>query len=84
MNKLTSRKFWICVAAFLASLSTSITALHTDNEILAAIGIVCTIASAAVYATAEACVDASRCEANISRDDDNRRDGVDYDEDSEA
>lgn len=84
MNKLTSRKFWICVAAFLASLSTSITALHTDNEILAMVGIVCTIASAAVYATAEACVDASRCEAELKRNDENRREEVEFDEDSEA
>lgn len=71
MNKLTSRKFWICVGAFLASLSTSITALHTDNEILASIGIICTIASAAVYATAEAYVDGNR-DVTIERSDDDR------------
>ena len=69
MSKLASRKFWICAAAFLASLGTSITALRSDNEIIAAIGLVCTIASAAVYATAEAYVDGN---TRITRDDDDR------------
>ena len=31
MNKLTSRKFWICVAAMLASIATSIAGLQTGN-----------------------------------------------------
>lgn len=55
--KWTSRKFWICVAAFLGSIGTSIAALHTGNEIVSAIGIVCAIASAAIYAFCEAWVD---------------------------
>lgn len=57
MNKLKSRKFWICVAAFLASVGTSVVALKSDNQIVAAIGTVCTILSAAIYAFAEAWVD---------------------------
>lgn len=60
MHKLTSRKFWICAAAFLASLGTSITALHSNNEIVAIIGIICTFGSAAIYAAAEAYVDAKQ------------------------
>lgn len=55
--KLKSRKFWICVAAFLGSIGTSIAALHTGNEIVSAIGIVCAIVSAAIYAFCEAWVD---------------------------
>ena len=74
MSKLTSRKFWICVAAFLASLGTSIAGLHSDNSIVASIGIICTIASAAVYATVEAYVDANRTYETVVRDDDDRSD----------
>jgi len=57
MNKLTSRKFWICVAAFLASIATSIAGLTTDNQTVTIIGTVCGILSAAIYAFAEAWVD---------------------------
>lgn len=58
MDKLKSRKFWICVAAFLASIGTSIAGIHSNNEIVTSIGTVCTIFSAAIYAFAEAYVDA--------------------------
>lgn len=57
-NKLTSRKFWICVAAMLASIATSISGLATQNEVIVAIGTVAGIASAAIYAFCEAWVDA--------------------------
>jgi hypothetical protein len=57
MSKLKSRKFWICVAAFLASIGTSVAGLKSDNEIVASVGITCTIASSAIYAFAEAWVD---------------------------
>lgn len=57
MDKLKSRKFWICVAAFLASIGTSIAGLKSDNEIVASVGIICTIVSSAIYAFAEAWVD---------------------------
>lgn len=59
MNKLKSRKFWICVAAFLGSIASSIAGLVTQNEVVATIGIVCGILSAAIYAFCEAWVDAS-------------------------
>lgn len=42
MEKLKSRKFWICVAAALASLGTSIAGIATSNEVIAAFGVVCT------------------------------------------
>lgn len=62
IEKLTSRKFWVCVAAFLGSIGTSIAGLATNNEIIAGIGVVCSILSAAVYAFCESWVDA----ANVS------------------
>lgn len=64
MSKLKSRKFWICVAAFLASISSSVTGLKSDNEIVAAVGIICTILSAAIYAFCEAWVDAAAVKEN--------------------
>lgn len=57
MNKLTSRKFWICVAAFLASIATSISGLVTDNQTVLIIGTVAGILSAAIYAFCEAWID---------------------------
>ncbi len=57
MSKLTSRKFWICVAAFLASIAVSISGLATSNTTITAIGTVCGILSAAIYAFCEAWVD---------------------------
>lgn len=56
-KKLTSRKFWICVAAFLGSIAASIAGLATSNQIVASVGIVCGILSAAIYAFCEAWVD---------------------------
>ena len=58
-SKLTSRKFWLCVAAFLASIATSISGICTDNQTIIIIGTVCGIFSAAIYAFCEAWVDAN-------------------------
>lgn len=60
IRKLTSRKFWLAVAAMLASVAASIAGLTTANDTVTTIGIVCSVASAAIYAAAEAYVDASR------------------------
>ena len=62
MEKLTSRKFWISVAAFLASVATSIAGLATDNTTVAIVGTVCGILAAAIYAAAEAYVDGKAVE----------------------
>lgn len=62
MDKLTSRKFWICVAAFLASIATSIAGLCTSNQYVTIIGTVCGILSAAIYAFCEAWVDSKAVE----------------------
>ena len=56
-DKLTSRKFWICVAAFLGSVATSISGIVTSNQTIIIVGTVCGIVSAAIYAAAEAAVD---------------------------
>lgn len=57
MSKLTSRKFWICVAAFLASIAVSISGLATSNTTITTVGTICGILSAAIYAFCEAWVD---------------------------
>lgn len=57
INKLQSRKFWISVAAFLASFGTGIVGLANGNETVAIAGGICTVLSAAIYAACEAYVD---------------------------
>ena len=57
MKKLTSRKFWISVAAMLGSIAVSIKGIVTDNQTITTIGVVCGVASAAIYAFCEAWVD---------------------------
>lgn len=59
-TKLTSRKFWICVAAFLASIAASVQGAQSGDETLTAIGFICSAVSAAIYAAAEAYVDGAR------------------------
>lgn len=61
-NKLTSRKFWICVAAMLASIATSIAGITTSNQTIIIFGTTCGIASAAIYAFCEAWVDGKAVE----------------------
>lgn len=60
VQKLTSRKFWICVAAFLGSIASSIAGLVSKNDTVTALGLICGIVSAAIYAAAEAYVDGTR------------------------
>lgn len=62
MDKLKSRKFWICVAAFLASIATSISGIASENQTVIIIGTVCGILSAAIYAFCEAWVDGKAVE----------------------
>ena len=64
-NKLTSRKFWISVAAFLGSIAASIAGLATGEKWVTIVGVVCGMLSAAIYAAAEAYVDASGAAAQI-------------------
>lgn len=69
-SKFTSRKFLICLAAFLESMGTSIAALHTGNQTVALAGIICAMVSAAIYAACEAWVDASHCNDIVTEEDD--------------
>ena len=82
--KLTSRKFWITVAAMLASIASSIAGLQTDSPALTVVGIICTIVSASIYAGAEAYVDANRTIETVARDDDDRRDDATEEENEDA
>lgn len=59
LRKLTSRKFWISVAAFLSSIGVSIAGIATENDKIAILGLVCSTLSAAIYAACEAAVDAN-------------------------
>ena len=70
VRKLTSRKFWLCTAAFLGSVATSVAGIATDNQTVAAIGTVCGGASAASSAAAEPAVDAPRPKAGGEHDGD--------------
>jgi len=56
-RKLSSRKFWMSIAAFLGSLAASIAGLSTGNDAVATAGIICGMLSAAIYAASEAWVD---------------------------
>lgn len=60
IRKLTSRKFWLAVAAMLGSIGASVAGLQTGNDIIAAVGITASVLSAAIYAAAESYVDAAR------------------------
>lgn len=65
MEKLMSRKFWICVAAFLGSVATSISGIQIGNETLTMVGTICGVFSAAIYAAAEAYVDAKAVNSSL-------------------
>lgn len=58
LEKFQSRKFIISLAAFLASIATSISGMVTDNQTVIIIGTVCGVISAALYSAAEAFIDA--------------------------
>ncbi|MCC8067706.1 MAG: hypothetical protein LIO59_00320 [Oscillospiraceae bacterium] len=58
-TKLTSRKFWISVAAFFGSVGTSAAGFAVGNETVTIIGAICATLSTAIYAACEAYVDAA-------------------------
>lgn len=69
MDKFKSRKFLLCLAAFLGSIGTSIASLNTGDTTVAKVGIVCAVISAAIYAACEAWVDAAHCNDDILYED---------------
>lgn len=66
ITKLTSRRFWICVAAFLGSVATSVAGLAAKNDAVTVLGVVCGTLSAAIYAATEASVDKARAAATTT------------------
>ena len=75
-DKLSSRKFWICVAAFLGSIAASISGIATSNQTVTTIGLVCGVLSAAIYAFCEAWVDGKAVEKDFDIViEDNKNDG---------
>lgn len=77
-EKLSSRKFWICVAAFLGSIATSISGIATSNQTVTTVGLICSIVSAAIYAFCEAWVDGKAVEKDydiVIEDDKEEDDG---------
>lgn len=63
-RKLSSRKLWLAIAAFLFSVSNSIAGMATDNQALVILGGICGTVSAAMYAFSEALVDAAHVSSN--------------------
>lgn len=66
IKKLSSRKFWMALAAFLGSIGGTCAGMATGNENLATAGVVCTALSAAIYMAAEAYVDAANVSSNVT------------------
>lgn len=56
-SKLSSRKFWLCLASAIASLGTGISGLVQGNEKLALAGGILLVISSSIYAFCEAWVD---------------------------
>ena len=59
MDKLTSRKFLLSLAAFLGSIGTSITGYAIKDDKIVIFGMICATLSAAIYAACEAMVDSA-------------------------
>ncbi len=70
LRKLTSRKFWLALAAMLGSIGTSIAGIQSGNEAVVTVGVIASVASAAIYAAAEAYVDAARLASEEADNDD--------------
>lgn len=69
MSKYLSRKFLVCMAAFLASVATSISGISTENQTVIIIGTICGIISAAIYAFCEAWVDGKAINSDLFDED---------------
>ncbi len=70
LRKLTSRKFWLALAAMLGSIGASIAGIQSGNEAVVTVGVIASVASAAIYAAAEAYVDAARLANEEAENDD--------------
>ena len=68
-QKLTSRKFWISIASFLASVGTAIGGIATDNQTLAIVGVVCGALATGIYTIMEGVVDMSHKTPSVTGSD---------------
>lgn len=57
-QKLTSRKFWVTIAAMLASIGSAIGGAYVDNTTIIMVGVICTAVSTCIYTISESMVDA--------------------------
>ena len=80
---LSSRKFLLTFASFCGSIGTAIAGLHTENETLIIVGIICSAVSVAIYTLVEGLVDATattnrtiEIRENVSRETSRREDGT--------
>ena len=68
VQKLSSRKLWMCIVAFFGSIATSIASLNSGYEFVAGIGITAGIiaaaASAVTYVLTEGAIDRARINVN--------------------
>lgn len=69
-RKITSRKFWLSVAAFLGSIAVSVSGIVTGEKWVTITGTVCGILSAAIYSAAEAYVDGANKYIILEEEDD--------------
>lgn len=58
-RKLSSRKFWMSVAAFLGSVGVGISGIATGEKWVVIAGVICSAISAAIYTAFEAHIDAA-------------------------
>ena len=63
VQKLSSRKLWMCIVAFFGSIATSIASLNSGYEFVAGIGITAGIIAAA-YVLTEGAIDRARINVN--------------------
>jgi hypothetical protein len=80
---LSSRKFLLTFASFCGSIGTAIAGLHTENETLIIVGVICSAVSVAIYTMVEGLVDATattnrtiEIRENVSRETSRREDGT--------
>ena len=66
MDKLTSRKFLLSLAAFLGSIGTSITGYAIKDDKVIIFGMICATLSAAIYAACEAMVDSASAGSQVT------------------
>lgn len=66
LQKLSSRKLWLAIAAFLGSIGGSGLGVATGNETLATVCAVCAALSAGIYIAAEAYVDGSNLKSKTT------------------